>query len=80
MNNPILRDLRDKIKKYKELLLEGRSSFNDFVIVDKELNILKWTEIRSMESTSSGFAPVTDEYRWEKVFKIYSGPTSKFCN
>ncbi|CAH2010736.1 unnamed protein product [Acanthoscelides obtectus] len=73
MNNLIPRDFRNKMKNDKELLSEGRGSFDEFIREDKKCTILKWMDNRSvtMASSSTGSAPQTDVRRWDKKNSKY---------
>ncbi|CAH2016792.1 unnamed protein product [Acanthoscelides obtectus] len=68
MNNRVPRVVRDKIKKDKDLLSNGRGSYDEWERTDKKMSLLKWMDSRAvtMASTSSGSAPICDLHSYNR--------------
>lgn len=68
LTNRIPSNLRNKLKKDKQLLSEGRGSYEEWVRDDDAVSVLKWMDNRSvtMASIFTGASPLHDVRRWDK--------------
>lgn len=73
LTNRIPSNLRNRLKKDKQLLSEGRGSYEEWVRDDNAVSVLKWMDNRSVTvaSTFTGASPLHDVRRWDKKESKY---------